>query len=84
MALVAADLKPSQGSSLGMDNSDNGGKVWAYTSLTDNLVAIAGAGYFDDVDTPLRPRDLIVAGATDGGVVHHVTAVSGAGVVTFV
>jgi len=64
MAFADGIFKPSQGSSLGMDNSGTGGKVFYYREA-ETLANISASGYFDSVAAQLDVGDIILIGASD-------------------
>ena len=54
--------------------------VYTYKSTADNKAAIAGSGYFNDVESLITTGDLIYTYGSDGG--QMLAATNTAGVIT--
>lgn len=54
--------------------------VYTYSSSADNKAAVAGSGYFNDVEGLITTGDLIYTYASDGG--QTLVATNTAGVIT--
>lgn len=69
----------------GLENhsgSGGGVKIWSYNGGTDNKAAVKGTGYFNSAAGLLNVGDRILIHASDADFDAHVSAISGAGVVT--
>ncbi len=64
MAFADGKFVPAMGSSLGMDNSADGGKLWCYYEAAA-IAVIQAANYFDGAYDELSVGDFILAGGND-------------------
>ena len=62
--------------------SGGGIKMFSYDAGDDNRAAVKGTGYFNDAASLLTVGDRIMVHASDTDFDCHVSAISGAGVVT--
>jgi len=67
-------------STVAASKAGNSPAVYSYSSSADNKAAIAGSGYFNDVESVITTGDLIYTYGSDGG--QMLAATNTAGVIT--